>query len=80
MAHSYCTEEVCICVFLCVLKADEGQPSGTRFTVQFNKVALELKNLMHPKKHFPHTVIREGSAVKLFRSYPQHQTGSQHLS
>lgn len=51
VAHSQCTQRLSVCE--CV-KGDEGRPCGALLAVHFNKVAVELKNLMHPKKHFPH--------------------------
>ena len=62
---------VCVCVGVCVgvcvcqVAGDEGQPCGTPFAVQFNKVALELKNLMHPKKHFPHRRSLEAAVLRV---------------
>lgn len=33
---------------------DEGRSGGTLLTAHFNKVALNLRNLMHLKQYFPH--------------------------
>lgn len=33
---------------------DEGRSCGTLLAAHFNKVAVNLKNLMHLKQHLPH--------------------------
>ncbi len=66
----------CVCVWLLGGGRGEGQSCGTLLAVQFNKVALELKNLMHPKKHFPHRrPLERARPAKAFTRCLHHQTG-----